>query len=98
MGLNQLEPIDGKVKTPENNLEFAERLQLAEFALWERIVNRLLNLLSLIVVFVLAVVGYNVWQGNDISQLGLGALLSGMVGCLGNLLYLAIRHHKRMRK
>jgi hypothetical protein len=98
MGLNQLEPIEQKIKTSNDNLEFAEKLQLAEFALWERIVTRLLNLLSLTLVFFLAVIGFNVWQGKDIAQWSLGALITGTVGCLGNLLYLAIKHHRRARK
>jgi hypothetical protein len=68
MGLNKLESLEGKIKTPENNLSFSESLQLAELRLLQWVVFWVLSLITVALLSVIAMAAYNVSQGKDISQ------------------------------
>lgn len=98
MGLNNLEPLEGKIKTPENNLSFSEMLQLAELKLLQRVVFWALSLFTVVLLSVVAMGAYNVSQGKDISQLGYGALGLSTLECLGGVVFLVIKHYRRQRK
>lgn len=88
---------DSEILT-DSSVGFSNKLQWAEFQLKARIVDRLLLLLTVATFFALAVVGFMVWQGKDISTAAVGALITGTVGCLGKLLYNATRRYLEQKK
>lgn len=85
-------------KLHENNIDFSNKLQWAEFTLKERIIKRLLFLLTVATLFVLIVVGFIVWKDKDISIAIVGALITGTVGYLGKLLYNATKRYVEEKK
>jgi len=91
MESNKLEPTKGNSELPVNNSKNPNGLQWAEFVLNAGVICWLLALMSIVTVFVLAVVGYMVWHRMDAYAVGIGALITGTVGWLGKLVYNAIK-------
>jgi hypothetical protein len=54
-------------------------LEWQEFKLKERVIFRLLNLCTIVIMFIMALIGFIVWYYPDVSAYGIGAIITAMV-------------------